>query len=207
VTNALARLISRSRAGLIAALAVLVAAVPLHAQDGDVRAPGRLNAQAYRDVPADGTVRVRPLDDTRDSRRIKQAIERAVERKGRRIDDAGGILSINFETGVQQIGRTGPPPSMGSIQADRDDARVRLNLYSSGEDSLITGRRSEGGGSGSVQFSLTLSLEDARGARLWQGTATLLGTPNDEIAAYGSMARALIEEFGKTARQKPFRID
>ncbi len=198
---------ARRFAGILAAFLVLFALIPTHAQEPDIRAPGRLNAQIYREVPADGTVRVRPLDDTRDSRRIKQAIERALERKGRRIDDRAGTLSLNFETGVQQVGRTGPPPSLGSIQADRDDARVRLNLYSTGEDSLVTGRRSEGGGSGSVQFTLTLSLEDARGTRLWQGTATLLGTPNDEISAYGSMARALVEEFGHTARQKPFRID
>ncbi|MBL8805501.1 MAG: hypothetical protein JNN22_01540 [Rhodospirillales bacterium] len=173
----------------------------------DAKAPGRLNAQAYRDVPAEGSIRVRPYDDTRDSRRIQQAIERAVEHKGRKVDSRAGVFALNFETGIQQIGRTGPPPGLGSIQADRDDARIRLNLYSTGEDNLVTGRRSEGGGSGSVQFSLTLSLDDARGTRLWQGTATLLGTPNDEISAYGAMARALIDEFGKTARQKPFRID
>jgi hypothetical protein len=201
---------SRRTAALLLAALVTLCPGPFaaNAQDGtDVRAPGRLNAQAYRDVPAESSVRVRPYDDTRDSRRIQQAIERAVEHKGRKVDNRAGVLSLNFETGVQQIGRTGPPPSLGSIQADRDDARVRLNLYSSGEDSLVTGRRSEGGGSGSVQFSLTLSLDDARGTRLWQGTATLLGTPNDEASAYAAMARALVEEFGKTARQKPFRID
>jgi hypothetical protein len=183
-------------------------AVPSVAQETpDVRAPGRMNAQAFRDVPADATLRVRPFDDTRDNRRLKQQIERTLERKGRQINERAGVLSLNFETAVQQIGRAGPPAGIGTLQADRDDARVRLNLYSSNEDSLVNPRRSEGGGSGSVQFQLTLSLDDARGTRLWQGTATLLGSPTDELAAYGAMARALLDEMGRTVRQKPFRIE
>lgn len=193
---------------VITLLLVLFAGMPAIAQEApDARAPGRINAQAFRDIPADATLRVRPFDDTRDNRRLKQQIERALERKGRHIDDRAGALSMNFETAVQQIGRAGPRPGLGSIQADRDDARVRLNLYSTTEDSLANPRRSEGGGSGSVQFQLTLSLDDARGVRLWQGTATLLGTPVDEIAAYGAMARALLDEMGRTARQKPFRTE
>lgn len=191
------------------AFALLVLAFPpaLAQEAPDARAPGRINAQAFRDIPADATLRVRPFDDTRDNRRLKQQIERALERKGRHVDDRTGTLSMNFETVVQQIGRAGPPPGIGSIQADRDDARVRLNLYSTTEDSLANPRRSEGGGSGSVQFQLTLSLDDARGVRLWQGTATLLGTPTDETVAYGAMARALLDEMGRTARQKPFRTE
>jgi len=140
---------------------------PTPGETVDLRAPGRLNAQAYRDVPATGSVRVRPYDDTRENRRLQTQIERAVERKGRRIEDKA---------------------------ADS-------------EDSLVNPRRAELGSSGSVQYTMVISLDDARGTRLWQGTATLLGAPGDETSAYGSMARALIDEFGQTARQKPFRVE
>ncbi len=195
-------------AAIILALVLLAPTSPAAAQDAaDARAPGRANAQAFREAPADASVRVRPYDDTREARRLKQQIERAVERKGRRVDDRAGILTLNFDTAVQQIGRPGPPPTLGSIEADRDDARVRLNLYSTNQDSLATGRRPEGGGSGSVQYQLTLSLDDPRGTRLWQGTATLLGSPHDEVSAYAAMARVLVEELGRTVRQKPFRIE
>jgi hypothetical protein len=189
-------------------LLLIVVGFPSVAQEApDVRAPGRMNAQTFREVPTDASIRVRPFDDTRDNRRLKQQIERALERKGRHVDDRAGALSMNFETAVQQIGRAGPPAGIGTLQADRDDARIRLNLYSSNEDSLVNPRRSEGGGSGSVQFQLTLSIDDARGARLWQGTATLLGSPTDEQAAYGAMARVLLDDLGRTVRQKPFRIE
>jgi hypothetical protein len=197
----------RTVAALLA-LALLAPISPAAAQEAaDARAPGRANAQSFRETPPDASVRVRPYDDTREARRLKQQIERAVERKGRRVDDRTGTLTLSFDTGVQQIGRPGPPPSLGSIEADRNDARVRLNLYATDQDSLVTGRRPEGGGSGSVQYMLTLSLDDGRGTRLWQGTATLLGSPHDELGAYAAMARVLVDELGRTVRQKPFRIE
>lgn len=182
-------------------------ATPPAGETTDLRAPGRLNAQAYRDVPATGSVRVRPYDDTRENRRLQTQIERAVERKGRRIEDRNADLALSFEIEVRQIGRAGPPQGIGSFTADRNESRLRLNLYSNSEDSLANPRRAELGSSGSVQYTMVISLDDARGTRLWQGTATLLGAPGDETSAYGSMARALIDEFGQTARQKPFRVE
>jgi len=182
-------------------------AAPATGETVDLRAPGRLNAQAYRDVPATGSVRVRPYDDTRENRRLQTQIERAVERKGRRVEDRNADLALSFEIEVRQVGRAGPPQGIGSFTADRNDARLRLNLYSNSEDSIVNPRRAELGSSGSVQYTMVISLDDSRGTRLWQGTATLLGAPGDETSAYGAMARALIDEFGQTARQKPFRVE
>jgi len=194
---------------VLALLLALGAAAPVAAQSdaGDLRAPGRLNAQAYRDVPATGSVRVRAYDDTRENRRLQTQIERAVERKGRRIEDKNADLALSFEIEVRQVGRAGPPQGIGTFTADRNESRLRLNLYSNTEDSIVNPRRAELGSSGSVQYTMVISLDDARGTRLWQGTATLLGAPGDETSAYGSMARALIDEFGQTARQKPFRVE
>jgi hypothetical protein len=194
---------------VLALLLALGAAAPVAAQSdaGDLRAPGRLNAQAYRDVPATGSVRVRAYDDTRENRRLQTQIERAVERKGRRIEDKNADLALSFEIEVRQVGRAGPPQGIGTFTADRNESRLRLNLYSNTEDSIVNPRRAELGSSGSVQYTMVISLDDARGTRLWQGTATLLGAPGDETSAYGSMARALIDEFGQTARQKSFRVE
>jgi|GEM_PF-5052521 len=194
----------------LATLAVLLVSLgPAFAQNDatDARAPGRLNAHAYREMPASGAFRVRPYDDSRDNRRLQTQIERAVERKGRQIDNRAGALGLNFELEVRQVGRAGPPPGIGSLTADRDETRLRFNLYSSAEDNLANPRRAELGSSGSVQYTMVISVDDARGARLWQGTATLLGTPGDEQSAYGAMARALLDELGQTARQKPFRVE
>jgi hypothetical protein len=84
---------------------------------------------------------------------------------------------------------------------------VRLNLFSTTEDSLAGGPRRSDGAPASVRYTLTATLEDARGSRLWQATATLLGTPGDEQAAHAAMARTIVEEIGKTVRQRSFRIE
>lgn len=192
-----------------AALAlVLSAPAPATAQtQSEAPAPGRLNAFLYREVPADGALKVAPLDDSRENRRIAQAFERALERAGRRLDRAAAPLTLNFSTEVAQVGRPGPQGTLGLLEANRDDARVRLNLFSSSEDSLTGGPRRPDGAPASVRFTLIATLEDARGGRLWQANASLLGSPGDEAGAYAAMARVIAEEIGKTVRQRPFRIE
>lgn len=193
---------------VLAAALAFAFVFPAHAQTpADPTAPGRLNAFLYREMPAEAAFKVTPLDDSRDNRRLATAFERALERAGRKLDRAGAPLALNFSTEVAQVGRPGPQGSLGIVEASRDDARVRLNLFSTGEDSLAGGPRRHDGAPASVRYTLTATVEDSRGGRLWQGTATLLGTPGDEQAAYAAMARAIAEEIGKTVRQRPFRIE
>lgn len=193
----------------ILALALALAfAFPATAQtQADPTAPGRLNAFLYREMPAEGAFKVAPLDDSRENRRIAVAFERALERAGRKLDRAGAPLTLNFATEVAQVGRPGPQGTLGIVEASRDDARVRLNLFSTGEDSLAGGPRRADGAPASVRYTLTATLEDARGGRVWQANASLLGTPGDEQAAYAAMARVIAEEVGKTVRQRGFRIE
>ncbi|MCM0020272.1 MAG: hypothetical protein NBV67_09785 [Tagaea sp.] len=193
---------------ILAAAFALALAFPAQAQTpADPPAPGRLNAFLYREVPAEGAIKVAPLDDSRENRRLAQAFERALERAGRKIDRANAPLAMSFTTEIAQVGRPGPSGTLGIVEASRDDARVRLNLFSNSEDSLAGGPRRADGATASVRYTLIATLEDARGGRLWQGNASLLGTPGDEQAAYAAMARAIAEEIGKTVRQRPFRIE
>lgn len=192
----------------LAAAFALVLTFPAHAQTpADPSAPGRLNAFLYREMPATEAFKVSPLDDSRENRRIAVAFERALERAGRKLDRAAAPLTLTFATEVAQVGRPGPQGTLGIVEASRDDARVRLNLFSTGEDSIAGGPRRADGAPASVRYTLTATLEDARGGRLWQANATLLGTPGDEQAAYAAMARAIAEEIGKTVRQRTFRIE
>jgi acyl transferase domain-containing protein len=196
------------RRHLLAAALALVIAAPATAQTPpDPSAPGRLNAFLYREVPAGGAFKVAPLDDSRDNRRLAQAFERALERAGRKLDRNAAPLALSFTTEIAQVGRPGPQGTLGIVEASRDDARVRLNLFSNNEDSLAGGARRADGATASVRYTLIATVEDTRGGRLWQGTATLLGTPGDEQAAFAAMARAIAEEIGKTVRQRPFRIE
>jgi hypothetical protein len=193
---------------LLAAAFAFALVFPAHAQtQADPSAPGRLNAFLYRDMPAEGAFKVSPLDDSRENRRLATAFERALERAGRKLDRTGAALTLSFATEVAQVGRPGPQGSLGIVEASRDDARVRLNLFSTGEDSLAGGARRADGAPASVRYTLVATVEDARGGRIWQANASLLGTPGDEQAAYAAMARVIAEEIGKTVRQRTFRIE
>lgn len=174
----------------------------------DPSAPGRLNAFVYRDVPAGAAIKVTPYDDSRENRRLAQAFERALERNGRKVDPRGGALSLSFTTEITQSGRPGPAAgTLGVIEANRDDARVRLNLYSTTQDSLAQGPRRADGGNPTVRYMLTAIVEDATGSRLWQASATLNGTPAEEQTAFAAMAGVIAEEIGKMVRQRTFRIE
>lgn len=192
---------------VLAALALALAPPAFAQTPADPAAPGRLNAFLYRDTPLDGAFKVAPLDDSRENRRLAVAFERALERAGRRLDRAAAPFTLSFATEVAQVGRPGPQGSLGIVEASRDDARVRLNMFSTGEDSVAGGPRRPDGAPASVRYTLIATIEDPRGSRLWQANATLLGTPGDEQAAYAAMARVIAEEIGKVVRQRPFRIE
>jgi predicted Zn-dependent protease len=168
----------------VLALALALAA-PVAAQTpADPAAPGRLNAFLYREVPASDAFKVVPLDDSRENRRLASALERARASPRRKVD-SGAALTLNFATEIAQVGRPGPQGTLG----------------------LAGGPRRPDGAPASVRYTLTATLEDARGSRLWQANATLLGTPGDEQAAYAAMARVVAEEIGKVVRQRGFRIE
>jgi hypothetical protein len=196
---------------LIAAALLTLSPWFSHAQEApafDPTAPGRLTAFVYRDVPAAAAIKVTPFDDSRENRRLAQAFERALDRNGRKVDQRGGTLSLSFTTEVTQSGRPGPSSgTLGVIEGSRDEARVRLNLYSTTQDSLAAGPRRSDGGTPSVRYMLTAIVEDASGSRLWQASATLNGTPAEEQAAYAAMAGVIAEEIGKMVRQRSFRIE
>jgi hypothetical protein len=59
---------------------------------------------------------------------------------------------------------------------------------------------------GSVQFSMTLTVDDGTGRRYWLGQAYYTGAPDDQETAFNVMARTLVEQFGRTVRQRSFRI-
>jgi len=174
----------------------------------DPAAPGRLTAFVYREVPAAAAIKITPLDDSPENRRLAQAFERALERHGRKVDPRNAPLSLSFTTEVSQSGRPGPTTgTLGVIEGSRDEARVRLNLYSTTQDSLTQGPRRSDGGTPTVRYMLTAIVEDASGSRLWQASATLNGTPAEEQTAYAAMAGVIAEEFGKMVRQRSFRVE
>jgi hypothetical protein len=59
---------------------------------------------------------------------------------------------------------------------------------------------------GSVQFAMTLTLDDGSGRRYWLGQAYYTGAPDDQEAAFNIMVHTLVEQLGRSVRQHSFRI-
>ncbi len=59
-----------------------------------------------------------------------------------------------------------------------------------------------------LRYLLIATLDDERtGRRVWQGEATYSGAPADESETLAAMAEILVDQLGRTVRQRSFRIE
>ncbi len=176
----------------VVALALLFAALPVRAQTiADVV------AVAYRDLPAGTALRLRLLDDSDLNLQVRDMVAGQLTGAGYSIsDDAAFVLQIETET----VSDAAVDPSLGSFQAGTEGSEVRLNLWSSREDSLLQRRRD--GTSSALVYRISLGLYDERDGRYyWRGTASGLLEQTDAAGASREMVPLLLAHFGKTARQ------
>ena len=197
----------------VVALSVLAVVEPAAAQSptgpGDSPPPGRTHASSYAPLPGDLPVTVRPWDNSAANLRLKANFTDAMSKRGVRLAESGTPLLLNFETEIENLGGTEYSPTLGQVQGRNHDTRVRLNFWSSSQDSVMTGRRDGGVPNlGSVRYVLRATLDDQRsGQRLWQGEASYTGAPADETAAFASMVPVLLEAYGQTVRLRNFQVD
>lgn len=85
---------------------------------------------------------------------------------------------------------------------------MRLNFWSSTQDSVLTGRRSGEIGGSSVRYVLRATLDDRRnGQRLWQGQTSYDATSGDETTTFALMVPVLVRSLGQTIRPRSFRVE
>ena len=192
------------RVGLI----TLVLAAPAAAADEqDGPAPGQAYSTSFAPLAADPVIAVRPLDNSHANVALKQHFAAALQKRSIRVQDMPAPLVLNFETEVDQtIRRT--IPTLGAATGDRREAEVRVNVWSTSQDSLLRGRVGDAPDRGMLRHVLTATLDDDRtGRRIWQGEAAYSGAPADEAETFAGMAAILVEQLGRTVRQRSFRIE
>lgn len=188
---------------------VAPAAAQAPASTGDGPAPGRTHASSYAPLPSGAALAVRPWDNSAANLRLKANFTDAISKRGLRLAESGAPLSLNFETEVESLSTPDTGPTLGQVQGRNHDTRVRMNFWSTTQDSVLTGR--QGGSSanlGSVRYVLRATLDDQRsGQRLWQGEASYTANPADETTTFALMVPVLVDNLGQTVRPKAFRID
>ena len=85
-----------------------------------------------------------------------------------------------------------------------ENARVRLNLYSSQGGVLNKGK--EPGNVVPSKYMLEVTLERRKGERLWQGEATAALNRTDGFSLLRAMLPALLNHMGQTVRQKTVKF-
>lgn len=194
--------------GLLAASVLALSSPPGFAQNPDAPLPGRTHAASYAPIPSGLAITVRPWDNNTANQRLKSKFTEALSQRGVALADLGAPLSLNFETEVDNIAVPEGGPSLGQVQARNHESRVRLNFWSSTQDSLVTGRRGGDIAGGTVRYVLRATLDDRRsGQRLWQGQTSYDATSGDETTTFALMIPVLVESLGQTVRPRSFRVE
>lgn len=197
----------------VVALSVLAMVGPAAAQapgsPGDSPPPGRTHASSYAPLPGDLPVTVRPWDNSAANLRLKANFTDAMSKRGVRLTETGTPLLLNFETEVESLTTPDSGPSLGQVQGRNHDTRVRMNFWSTTQDSVLTGRQgSQVANLGSVRYVLRATLDDQRsGQRLWQGQTSYEMTSGDETTTFALMVPVLVEGLGQTVRPRSFRVE
>jgi hypothetical protein len=195
---------------VLVALAIVSSAVPGRAEDNnnqDGAAPGLAYASSFFPVPAGTPINVQPWDNTTDNQRVTSSFTKALNRRGVPLTDQRAKLILNFETEVDSLAAPGTGPTLGQAQGRSYDSRIRMNLWSNNQDSLLNGRQGSDDNTATTRYILRATLDDQQsGERLWQGEATYTGVVNDETAIFAAMAPILVDGFGQNLRPKTFRV-
>lgn len=194
--------------GLLGAMALALSLSPGFAQNPDAPLPGRTHAASYAPVPSGLPIAVRPWDNNAANLRLKSKFTEALSQRGVTLAEAEAPLALNFETEMESIAVPDGGPTLGQVQARNHESRVRMNLWSSTQDSVVTGRRSGDSLGGTVRYVLRATLDDQRnGQRLWQGQTSYDITSGDEATTFSLMIPVLVEGLGQTVRPRGFRIE
>lgn len=191
------------RAGVIA----IVLAAPVAASEPDSVSPGQARSTSFSPLAPDLAVAVHPLDNSQANLTLKQHFAAALKKRSVRVQEMPAPYVLNFETEVDQTIRRSTP-TLATAAGSNRESEVRVNVWSTHQDSLLRGRAQEMPDRGLLRYVLTATLEDeSTGRRLWQGEATYNGAPADEATTLAGMARILTDQLGQTVRQRSFRIE
>jgi hypothetical protein len=187
----------------------------------DPAAPGQARSTAFTPLPADAAIVVRPLDNSDTNLRVAASFNDALTRRSYRRGDPNARYALNFDIEVQPIrqptlkptGETrGTPPlsnDLGGVQPDDvrgniNDSQFRIQMGNATADD-VQPRRGDLASRGSLRYVMRATLDDQQsGQRLWQGEATYADSTTEEQAAYALMASSLVDQLGRTVRQRSF---
>lgn len=166
---------------------------------------GLAYSTSYQAVPQGTGLRVRALDATPANQRLVRVVREALARTATPSSELSP-LTLTLETEVNPIG-TGFPRDRRDVDPQGHYYQFNLPLgRRPGDLPPPGGRQLPPAVQGSVQFILTLTIDDSSGRRYWHGQAYYTGAPDDQDQAFNGMVGILASQIGQTIRQRAFRL-
>lgn len=178
-------------------------------------ATGVLNAVAFRPVPQGAPILVRPLDDTNENLAIKKDIEDALTNKGYTIGtDPKGIV-LSFETRSQPGYWTSTRKrtfielqgTAGSGTRAEKNSRGLVNLYNSQRGAVLNKGQQSVVTPAATLYRLDVNIDNkTEGKSLWLAWAVANLAESDPVTLAESMVPVIVDNIGKSAKEKSFKL-
>jgi hypothetical protein len=191
-----------------------IAALPAHAQDDP--ADGRFVAFACGVLPAPLAVEVVLPDDTKDHLKLRDALDRHLRDGGVSVAQSAPV-KLMLETEIVREAERRRPRDLGEFRrrtsndpslVDQNQTDVRVNVWSSRQDSVLTGRQEEILTDSVDELHLAIKMNDKSNGRcLWQGEIIYALKGGDPWRTAERLLPAMTAAFGRTMRSEPVRVE
>lgn len=205
-----------SRAWTMALLTAMTLAILVLPEGGRAQftGDGVLNAVAYRPLPQDRSITVRPLDNSDANLVIQKEFEQRLRALGYTVrPDAPLILSFDTR---DEIGAWSDDGRRTVLELEGrggviggDSARARLNLFDSDRGGIMNEGRSSGTNIVTPsRYRLDVSIDDRQsGERLWQAWATADLQQASGAALTRAMVPGTLRSLGTTVKNQAIELD
>ncbi len=191
----------------------LIAAFPAYAENEE--AGGRFVAFACGTLPSPLAVEIVVPDDSKDSMKLAQSLDRVLRERGVGVAKAAPV-KLTLETEFVREAERRRPRDLGEFRRsmsndpsllDQNRTDVRVNVWSTRQDSVLTGRQEEVLIEGVDELHLAIKMNDKSNGRcLWQGEIVQSLKGNDPWRAAEQLLPTMAEGFGRTMRNEPVKL-
>jgi hypothetical protein len=166
---------------------------------------GVLNAVSFEPLPEGVPVLVRPLDDTDENLAIKEDFKAALAAAGFGVAADDARLVLTFET-RENIGAGRAPQPQTTVRLRGREGRMSTSatrhlpkLIEAPRDGTRIYRPS--------RYRIDATIDDrSEGKRLWQGWAVAGLREHTHLFLAKTMVPAIVDNIGRTVREKPFPL-
>ena len=171
-----------------------------------------VNAVSYEKFARNLPISVRPLDNSDVNISLQKIIEDILRKQGFTVLDNAGLI-LSFDT-RNESGAWSSAGDRQLIELKNQDGtpqsnspEVRVNIFNSNRGGVLNSGRPGTSQVTPTNYRLEVTLENsASGQRLWEGwTIAELGLA-DEITLSKAMVPLLLQNLGKTIRQKKLNL-